>query len=96
MPNSVKHRHTEMVDKIFAGGDLIELTNRDKTSLLIYSQAHRGLAAAALMRLEQTIPAMREVKVSTLIGGNKTGKTWAASKIAEPWEIFKVNDDEKV
>ena len=96
MPNGVKRGHTEMVDKIFAGGDLVELANRDKASLLVYSRAHRGLAAAALMRLERTIPAVREVKVSALIGGSGAGKTWAASKIAEPWEIFKVNDDEKV
>jgi len=75
MPNSVKHRHTEMVNKIYGGGDLVKLTNRDKTSLLVYSRAHRGLQAAQLIRLEQTIPTMREIKMSALIGGSKTGKT---------------------
>jgi len=75
MPNGVKRGHTKIVDKIFAGGDLVKLTNRDKTSLLVYSRAHRGLAAAALMRLERTIPTVRKVKVNTLIKRSGAGKT---------------------
>jgi len=85
-----------MVDKIYGDGDLVKLANRDKTSLLVYSQTHRNLQAAQLIRLEQTIPAMRKMKMSALIGESEAGKTWAASQIAEPWEIFKVNDNEKV
>jgi len=96
MPNGVKRGHTEMIDKIYGNNNLVELTNQNKTSLLVYSRTHRGLQAAQLIRLERTIPAVREVKMSALIGGSGAGKTWAASKIAEPWEIFKVNDDEKV
>jgi len=84
MPNDVKRGHTKMVDKIYRGGDLVKLANRDKTSLLVYSRAHRGLQAAQLIRLEQTIPTIREIKMSTLIKKSGAGKTWAASQIAEP------------
>jgi len=75
MPNGVKRGHTKIINKIYENGDLIKLTNRDKTSLLVYSRAHRGLQAAQLIRLKRTIPAVREVKMSTLIGGSGAEKT---------------------